>query len=237
MKKFLLLFFITSLSFAQNLNDYKYALVSSKFEFQKEKDQFRLNTLAKLFMQKYGFEAYLDTETLPEIFAENNCNKVFVDVEAMNTFFLTKVKVVLKDCKNNIIASSLEGSSKEKDFKVAYDQALRQAFNSFKALVLYKYNGKDVEKAYVEEKVAIVTKEIPVETESKSLYAQPINNGFQLINSEPRIVMKVYKTSVKDFFIASRDNQNGVLFLKDSVWLFEFYKEGKLVSERVDVKF
>lgn len=230
-----LLFFITSLSFSQNLNDYKYAIVPSRFDFLNEKDQFNMNTYAKMFMQKYGFETYLDSDDLPANFATNNCNKVFVDVINNSTFFLTKLHVVLKDCKNNIIFTSLEGKSKEKEMKVAYVQALRQAFNSF-APLNHKYNGK-VETQYVEEKVAIVTKDIPKEIVSSSLYAQSISNGFQLVNSEPKVIMKIYKTSVKDFFIAIKDNHNGVLFLKENNWIFEFYNEGNLVSEKIDVKF
>jgi hypothetical protein len=237
MKKFFTLLLLTFTIFvsAQNLNNYKYALVPSRFDFLKEKNQFMINTYTKMFMQKYGFETYLDSEELPASFAANNCNKVFVDVISTGNFFQTKLKVVLKDCKNNILYTSVEGKSKEKDFNKSYNQALREAFNSF-ATLKHVYNGTEPD-TYVEEKVAIVTSEIPVTKDAASLYAQPISNGFQLVNTEPKVVMKVYKTSVKDFFIAVRDNQNGVLFLKDSNWLFEYYKEGKLASEKIDVKF
>lgn len=235
MKKFLLLFFITSLSFSQNLNDYKYAIVPARFDFLKEKNQFMINTYTKLFMQKYGFDTYLDSETLPDVMLQNNCNRVYVDVVSTGNFFQTKLKVVLKDCKNNVLFTSLEGRSKEKDLDKSYNQALREAFNSF-ARLNHVYNGK-VSEAYADEKVAIVPQEIPTTKDTNSLYAQTISNGFQLINTEPRVVMKVYKTSVKDYFIAVRENQNGVLFLKDNNWLFEFYKDGKLASEKIDVKF
>ena len=236
MKKiFLVVLFISAFGFSQSLNDYKYASVPSRFNFLEEQDQFKMNTFTKMFMEKYGFETYLDSDDLPTSFASNNCNKVFVDVLNSSTFFITKLKVVLKDCKNNILFTSLEGKSKQKELKAAYVEALRQAFNSF-APLNHKFNGKEVSN-YVEEKVAIVTKDIPKETVSSSLYAQPISNGFQLINSEPKVIMKIYKTSAKDFFIASRDNQNGVLFLKDSNWIFEFYNQGSLVSEKVEVKF
>lgn len=220
---------------AQNLNNYKYALVPSRFDFLTEKNQFMLNTYTKMFMQKYGFETYLDSEELPAVFATNNCNKVFVNVISTGNFFQTKLKIVLKDCKNNILYTSQEGKSKEKDLDKSYNQALRNAFNSF-ALLKHVYNGSQQD-TYVEEKVAIVTTEIPSTKDTSSLYAQPISNGFQLVNTEPKVIMKIYKTSVKDFYIAVKDNQNGVLFLKDSNWLFEYYKEGKLASEKIDVKF
>ena len=83
MKKalFLILFLASSYGFAQSVNDYKYAIVPSKFEFLKDKDQYRLNTLTKMLMEKYGFITYFDTDILPTEVAENNCNKVYVDVQ------------------------------------------------------------------------------------------------------------------------------------------------------------
>ena len=114
MKKvlFLILFLTTSLGFSQSLNDYKYAIVPSKFEFLKEKDQFRLNTLTKLLMEKYGFVTYFDSDVLPSEVAENNCNKVYVDVKSNGNLFVTKLTVVLKDCKNVVLFSSSEGKSR-----------------------------------------------------------------------------------------------------------------------------
>ena len=61
MKKIAFLFLlITSLSFSQNLNDYKYALVPSKFSFLRETNQYNLNVMTKLFMEKYGFVTFMD---------------------------------------------------------------------------------------------------------------------------------------------------------------------------------
>jgi len=49
--------------------------------------------------------------------------------------------VVLKDCKNNQLFISEEGSSREKEYKIAYHEALRNAFESIAALN-YKYEGE-----------------------------------------------------------------------------------------------
>ena len=62
---FILVFAFSNYAIAQNLNGYKYASVPAKYSYWKENDKFKLNTLTKLFMQKYGFETYLDTETAP----------------------------------------------------------------------------------------------------------------------------------------------------------------------------
>jgi hypothetical protein len=42
------------------------------------------------------------------------------------------------------------------------------------------------------------------------LYAQPIVNGFQLVNSTPKVVMKVFKTSSSTCLIAMRESIQGV---------------------------
>ncbi len=247
---FILVFAFSNIAIAQNLNGYKYALVPSKFSYWKEKDKFKLNTLTKLFMQKYGFETYLDTETAPYDFLNFNCNKVYVDLIKNNGIFFTKLTIVLKDCNGNILFTSKEGSSKDKDYNVAYNEALRQAFFSFESLH-HKYDEKiaiaekivavkPYKEAIEEPKVVLKeSKEVPTSTTetSNQLYAQPTQNGFQLVNSEPRVVIKLYKTSVKDFYTAIKGNLQGVFVVKNNEWFFEYYENEVLVSEKVAVKF
>jgi len=241
--------FSTALS-AQNLNGYKYAYIPSKFDVLKHPDKYKVNTLSKLFMQKYGFETYIESETAPYDFLNNNCNKVYVDLLKDNSLFLTRLQVVLKDCNGKVLFTSKEGSSKSKDLAVAYNEALRQAFASFETLH-HKYDPNIVMATQVPttnpNTVTFNTKVVDKETEesvstnanvtSGTLYAQPIQNGFQLVNAEPRVVMKLYKTSVKDVYTAIKDTTQGVLVAKNSEWFFEYYQNDKLISEKIDVKF
>lgn len=249
MKKIIvvLLFSISNAIFAQSINDYKYASLPDKFEIMKKKKMPRLNTLIKMHMQKYGYETYFDSEPKPLDFTNTNCNKVFVDLVEENTLFATKVAVILKDCKGTVLATSPMGISREKDLNVAYDFAIREAFANFTALKNYKYNGKIV----VENLPITVVKSpenglvqpnsTPISdiqtTTSGQLYAQAIPNGFQLVNSEPRIIMKLFKTSAKDVFTAVKGNLQGVLVTKNNEWFFEYYQNDQLISEKVDVKF
>ena len=69
------------------------------------------------------------------------------------------------------------------------------------------------------------------------LYAQPTSYGYQLIDSEPKVVMKVYKTSNSASYMATKGNVQGVLVSKDNQWFFEYYQNDKLISEKVEVKF
>ncbi len=139
MRKFLLLIVLISVSaHAQSLNGYKYAMVPEKFSFLKEPNKYNLNLLSKMFLQKYGFEVYYDTDkTAPNDFFQNNCNKIYLDLIESSNMFSTKIKVVLKDCKGNIIAESEEGVSRDKEFMASYNEALRAAFEKFPQINAY----------------------------------------------------------------------------------------------------
>ena len=245
MKKYIILLVVlaSSLGFSQTINDYKYAIVPSKFSFLKEKNQYRLNLLTKLLMEKYGFVTFFDTDILPSEVAENNCNKVFVDVQSNGNMFVTKLSVVLKDCKNIVLFTSLEGKSQEKDYLISYNQALREAFNSFEKLG-YKYNGNsngnvnsNVNAKEISNMNDINLNDDKIKINDLVLFAQPIENGFQLIDSTPKVIMKIYKTSSPICFIANKNNIQGVLISKDNQWFFEYFNNSKLVSEKVEVKF
>ena len=240
MKKItLLLLIVTSISFAQDLNQYKYVLVPAKFSFLKEKNQYNLNLLSKMYMQQFGFETYFDNDDAPNEFFENNCNKIYFDVLENNNMFSTKLTVVLKDCKGKVLFTSKEGVNKEKEYKVSYNLALREALNSMKS-IQYKYAGDKL----VEEKTVVQETKVEVQNQSlnsensvsSQLFAQPITNGFQLINAEPKVIYKIYKTSVKDLYLATKGNLQGILISKNNEWFFEYYQNEKLLSEKVEVK-
>jgi hypothetical protein len=253
MKKlvFLLTIAFSTFGFSQSLDDYKLALVPSRFSIFKNDDFNRLNILTKMYMQKYGFDTYMDSETQPLDFANSNCNKVYVDLVENNTLFVTKVKVVIKDCNGKVVATSEEGKSREKDFLVAYNEALRSAFNSFSALINHKYvpNSSEIVQPKLviaeekkEEKGQQTIQELSNTTEPvkelnlATLFAQPISNGYQLIDSEPKVIYKIYKTSDKNVYSAVKGTIQGVLIAKNGGWFFEYYQNDKLVSEKVDVK-
>ena len=239
----LLLFFICHTFFAQeSLNEYQYALIPSKFSFQKEKNQYQLNTLSKLFMEKYGFVAYLDSENLPKDFVDFNCNKIYVDVIANNGLFTTKLKIQLKDCKNTILYTSPEGISRAKEFKVAYNEALRMAFNNFDVLKEHKFqpSSKSIEmiaNPYIQETVSKESLKTEVSF-SEPLFAKPFEYGFQLLTNNtniPQYVMTIFKTSSPDSYIASKGDVSGILIRKGMGWYFEYYKDNKLVSELISI--
>jgi hypothetical protein len=245
MKKvlFLLLFLATSLSFSQSLIDYKYAIVPSKFEFIKEKDQYRLNTLTKLLMEKYGFITYFDTDILPNEVVENNCNKVYVDVKSNGNLFVTKLTVVLKDCKNAVVFTSIEGRSREKELQVAYNQALREAFSSFEKLD-YKYSGKSNVNSNSNVNVnssvnSINNNNVKVPILNQNLFAKPLGaNLFQLLTNEtgiPNLVLTIAKTNNPSIFIVEEAMRQGVVYKNNNEWIFDYYENEKLISEKLNI--
>jgi hypothetical protein len=78
---------------------------------------------------------------LPYEIADFKCDKVYVEVTENNNLFVTRLTVLFKDCKNSLLFSSEEGMSREKEFSVAYNEVLRNAFKSFDKLN-YKYNSE-----------------------------------------------------------------------------------------------
>jgi hypothetical protein len=239
MKKLLLIlmFFVFGTSFSQSINDYNTAIVPAKFSFLKETNQYRLNVLTKMFMEKKGFVTYFDTDELPTSLANNKCSALFVDVQSDGNMFVTKLTVIFKDCRNKVLFTSVQGRSREKEYHVAYNEAIRQAFASFEA-IKYKYNG-GVSTANLTSAVPVETKVMPNlnSVSDLVLFAQPITNGFQLIDSTPTILMKIYKTSSTTTFIAVKENIQGVLLQKNGEWFFEYYLNEQLISEKMTIKF
>lgn len=242
---------ISSYCFSQSVNDYKAVLIPLKLDFTKSENQYRLATLSKFNLNKAGFQGFYDNEPLPK---ENNdrCSLLYFDIVKEKSFLTTKLYITFKDCNGKIIFKSDIGISKEKDFQLAYTEALNKAFESVYALH-YKYNGAVTSNPSTVSKPTPVTvaQEVPVALptdqveasqstivdSSKMLYAQPTATGFQLIDSVPKVIMKVFTTSRKDCFLAVKGNTQGVLIAIQNQWFFEYYLNDKLISEKVAVKF
>lgn len=241
MKKIILIFLLqATIGFAQNINDYQYVIVPKKFSIFNEEDRFRLNTLTKLVLEKYGFKTFFITD-IPEEISKNRCQILFADLDEKKGLLVTKLKIILKDCYEKTVYETEYGTSREKDFQVAYTQALREAAKGFDKLN-YKFSGKSSsnnEQVVAEEEKQPVEEPNALSSENPEIFyfAQPIANGFQIVNNEPRVIMRLLNTSQKNVFIGMRGDTRGVVIMKDGKWLFEYYEEGKLISEPIKLKF
>ncbi len=244
-KSFLLLLILMgSYSYAQSVNDYKAVIVPLKFNFLKAENQYRLNTLTKFNLGKAGFTPFYTNDSIPAEY-NDRCSVLYADVSNESGFLVTKLYITLKDCNSKVIYKSPIGKSKEKEYKLAYTEALTEAFASVYALK-YKYNGAKVQTIMVqnpgttklvEKSVGSEAKVIIDTKDSNLLYAQVTSTGYQLIDSTPKVVMKLFKTSQANSFIAMKDLVQGSLILKDNQWFFEYYENDTLISEKIAVKF
>ncbi|HEU4495634.1 MAG TPA: hypothetical protein VFR70_01155, partial [Flavobacterium sp.] len=242
MKKYILIaiLFAGSLGFAQkSINDYKYAIVPVKYEFLRSENLYRLNTITKYRLKELGFEAFYANEDLPLEIADDKCGRLYVDVEKVSSLLATKLVVTFKDCQNNIVFRSEEGKSREKEFKLAYPEALENAFKSLN-LLGYRYNGSKMPgtSSAKPAAVAAVPKSSPGIDEAKDyLFAQPIANGYQLVDKTPKVVLKIFKTSQPDYYTAQSETINGAVIRKNGEWILEYYKDDRPVSEKLLIKF
>ncbi len=126
-------------SIGQNINSYKYVSVPEKFDFLKESNQYQMNDLSKFLFEKYGFTVFMDGGLKPLDLSLSPCNVLQATIVDDSGLFETKLQVVLKNCENQEVFVSKVGSSREKEYKTAYQQALRDAFSSFET-VNYSYD-------------------------------------------------------------------------------------------------
>lgn len=190
---------ITFASVGQGLNSYKYVIVPEEYNFTKEPDRFQLNSLTKFLFDKYGFEAYMENEELPEDLKSNRCKALFTDVENESSLFVTKLVVVLRDCQNKKVFVSKVGRSREKDFKTAYQEALRDAFVSIAAL---NYNYESTEA--LEEKTVIVSG-VPSVTEKEQDSIVEVSAIPSMIEKEEDSIVEVSAIP-----LGPRDTQSSV---------------------------
>jgi hypothetical protein len=69
----------------------------------------------------------------------------------------------------------------------------------------------------------------------ETLYAQQNKNGFQLVDTSPKIVFMILKTSKKQLYIL--DKRNGIVYPNGKNWTIEYYENGVLVKKNYQIKF
>ncbi|WP_298738376.1 hypothetical protein [uncultured Chitinophaga sp.] len=261
---FMLLLLFTVAAYSQTtINNFKYVLVPERYDFLKEDNQYGLNVTTKLLLQQKGFTAFMEEEALPAELTANKCNALKAEVIQKKGLFVTNLTLLLKDCQGNIVFKSKEGKSREKEFMAAYNLALRDAFTTLNDTE-YKYDGtvftppQQATMAAAPTPAPPAAAPAPAQTapaaaapatapaaaatatageSAGTLYAQTTPTGYQLIDTTPKKVLTLLKTSMQDYFIAEDGTSNGVVFKKNNEWYFESYKDGKLVSQQLQIKF
>jgi hypothetical protein len=280
-----LLLLVGCLTFSKaqtNLNDFKYVIVPNSFEFLSYNDQFQLNSLTKFLFNKYGFNALMNKEEHPLDLVSNPCLSLKADVKKLKGFLKTKLEVVLMNCKNEIIFTTKVGETREKEYKKAYNFALRAAFKSFET-VSYNYEPndnvvvknskpktatkqeieklkekikplKEKESSKAEVETKIEDEKVKTENEveqiaetvapkqefkkvkiSNILYAQEIENGFQVVDSTPKVVMILLTTHQKDAFIVK--GRDAIVYKEDGFWYLLENNGTTITTNTLNIKF
>lgn len=172
MKKAVFLALIFSIVFFESwgqssLDSYKYIIVPGQFSFLKKADQYQVNSLVTFLFEREGFNVVSGSNSFPSDLGANSCLGLNLDVVNESGMFNTKLKFSLRDCKNNIVHESKIGVSREKDFKKAYHQAIRNAFEEFENMN-YAYNSTNSEIKDLSESI-IKAEEVKEEPEKEQL--------------------------------------------------------------------
>lgn len=237
--------FQTSLYAQTDLNQYKYVSVPDRFDFMKTNDQFQMSSLTQFLLTKKGFTVLESIENYPSDLAVNSCLLLDVNIEKIKGFLKTKLEVQFINCKKEVVFRSAIGSSKEKDFKMAYHQAIRAAFDSMEALN-YNYEASaaiDIS-APIETSTTVLPKP-SVQTPSAPVVVasvEPVDlpglpktlivstaYGYDITDADGRVLYSIYQTMEEGIFII--DKLPGIAYKRGKRWVREYVIEKKMVIE------
>jgi hypothetical protein len=243
----IVIFFIfkTSLAAQTDLNQYKYVSVPDRFDFMKTNDQYQISSLTQFLLNKKGFNVLESIENYPSDLASNSCLLLDMNIEKIKGFLKTKLEVQFINCKKEVVFRSAIGISKEKDFKMAYHQALRAAFDSIEGLN-YNYEASatiDIS-APIETSTAVIPKPI-VQTPSAPLVAAWVDSvdspelpktlivstayGYDITDANGRVLYSIHPTMEEGIFII--DKLPGIAYKRGKRWVREYVLEKKTVIE------
>ena len=179
----------------------------------------------------------MTTPSIHEINIQSKCDYLYLDVKNLSNSLSTKVLLNFVDCNGNVLFQSEEAKSKEKAKEKAFKEVVKLLMVSIKD-INYQYNGKEAHSSSSEVTSINQNKFVPFDA-SQTLYAQKIENGFQLIDTKPKLVMNMTQTSRPDTFMAEDliNQRSGIVFKKDNLWIYEVVVEGKTLTYTLNIKF
>ncbi len=110
-----------------------------------------------------------------------------------------------------------------------------------KDVVAEKIEEKEVSTPDTKEVNTVEEKEVKKESVTSNTktdivyYAEKISGGFQLLDSEPKIVMVLLETASPDIFLVK--DQNAMVIKREGKWVYSENKEGQLKEKPLNIKF
>ncbi len=186
---FLLLFCFSG--YAQNeLNPFKYIIVPKQYDFLKKENQYRINSMTKYLFEQEGFTTLYQGDEYPADLNANPCLALTAIVLNESSAFTTKLRIALKDCRDQEVYTSAQGKSKIKEFDKTYIDALKKSFVSIQSLN-YSYDESLV-----------------INNEARGLVA---NNQKTVSSEKPAVVLEkaepVTKSSPEPVSVAKNTSQ------------------------------
>ncbi|MBT8312219.1 MAG: hypothetical protein HKP23_05210, partial [Flavobacteriaceae bacterium] len=223
---------------AQNeLSAYKYVIVPTKFEGFKKENQYQTSTLIKYLLVERGINAVYE-DALPADLYLDKCLGVTAMLVNESGTFTTKAHIAFQDCQLQEVYRTKTGNSKIKDYKGAFQEVIREAFESLNSYT-YAYKPKDQDekvtlsfeddvksleqegKAAMQEQAeskAEVAAPASLQNDELTWYAQEIPNGFQLVDKSPKVRLRLYHSKQTGVFLAETDTQHGIVYLEGDTW-------------------
>jgi len=72
---------------------------------------------------------------------------------------------------------------------------------------------------------------------SETLYAQPIENGFQLVDTSPKVKFIMKETLVPNVYVLNNCPTSGIVFKKDDKWFLQYANDKKESVRELNIKF
>jgi hypothetical protein len=162
-----------------------------------------------------------------------------VMIKKKGNFLITKVQVAIVNATGKEIAISPEGTSRHKEYRYAYIEAIRSAMDQFTTLknhALPQANATQSKstastpepQAILEGKAPLPERKVTIEKylEARTLSANSIGL-YEQKGLTPTLVL--YKTSSRDcFMVTQNDAPKGVLLYRNQQWFWEYYEENQL---------
>lgn len=228
MKNFLVLVFVflSITSFAQ---EKKVIIISNKYEFQKEKNTYNINTMLKAILISNSYQVFFEDEELPMEIAQNKCNALTGVLIDNSNLLVRKIKFQIRDCQNNLLFETAEVKTKEKDIQNAYIEAIKMLSPELK-----KYDN-----TIIQEKEVIATSElvdVPKISEFKTYLNCKLKQTFgnpqaEVTDTNDNILLSLQKTKNPNVFIAVNTNVintnkefvTGIFTKTGNKGVFEYY--------------
>lgn len=174
------------------------------------------------------FEAMSSFDNLNYSFSAPMNNEMPITVSFKNDVKTLKEHVPESPEVKNKAKAVVQTKPKNTDFAVT--QTATDKVQSYKNIEPITSNIKKSPKEMTVSKISN-------EEDRVVLYAQPIANGYQLVDGTPKVIMKLLKSSTENVYMANGNGKSGMVFKSENIWVFEYYKGDLLVRENLNIKF